>query len=70
MLPDEKNMPERYKILRAMTPQKRLRIAHRIYWVARRDMAARVRELHPNWTKQQVNNEVSSNFLNASIKEC
>jgi hypothetical protein len=65
VLPDEKTSPEQFEALRRMTPQQRWRIAHRLYWTARYHKAAFLRHLHPDWSNQQVDDEVRRIFLHA-----
>lgn len=56
---------ERVRIarLRAMTPEEKLRIAHDLYWSARRMKAAYLRQRHPDWSDERVAKEVRDAFL-------
>jgi hypothetical protein len=64
MLPAEQLAPEQIKIYRKMTPEQRLKVAEQLYWSARNWKAAGVRMLHPDWSKEQVEREVTRIFLN------
>ena len=48
-----------------MTPEQKLKVAAQIYWAARELKAAGLRALHPDWTEQQVQEEVRDIFLHA-----
>lgn len=65
MLADEQTSPEQFAIYRRMTPEQRWRAANRLYWTSRRHKAAFLRSLHPEWTRQQVDDEVRRIFSNA-----
>ena len=65
MLPDEQTSSEQFAILRAMSGQRRLRIAEQMYWSARKLKAAGVRSQHPDWPEEKVATEVNRIFLNA-----
>ena len=65
VLPDEQTSPEQFEALRRMTPQQRWRVAHRLYWTARRHKAAFIQHQHPDWSSQQVDEEVRRIFLHA-----
>jgi hypothetical protein len=65
MLPDEQPSAEQIAVLRAMPGEKRLRIAEQLYLAARRLKAAGLRSQHPEWTAEQVNEEVRQIFLHA-----
>jgi hypothetical protein len=65
MLPDEQLDAEQIKILRAMSGEDRLRVAERLFWLARKMKAAGVREQHPDWPEARVDEEVRRIFLNA-----
>jgi len=58
MLTDEQTSPEQITALRAMTGARRLRLAERLYWSARKMKAAGLRSQHPDWPDQRLNNEV------------
>ena len=57
--------PEEIRILRAMTPEQKLRAAERIYWTARSLKAAWLRAQHPDWSEDQVQHKVREIFRNA-----
>lgn len=65
MLADEQPSPEQIAILRRMTPEERWSAARRLYWTCRRHKAAFLRSQHPNWSKEQVQDEVCRIFQNA-----
>jgi hypothetical protein len=53
------------EILRALTPEQKLRTAARMYWAARELRAAGLRTRHPGWTEKQVQEEVRRAFMYA-----
>jgi hypothetical protein len=65
MLADEQTSPEQFAILRAMSGQKRLRVAEQLYWMARRLKIAGVRAHHPDWPEEKIVAEVNRIFLHA-----
>jgi hypothetical protein len=65
MLPDEQPGPDQIAALRAMTGEQRLRMAEKLYWSARKMKTAGVRAQHPDWTEEQVKDEVRRIFTNA-----
>jgi len=65
MLADEQTSPEQIAVLRGMTGDRRLKVAERLYWSARKLKAAGVRSQHPDWSEQQVRAEVNRLFLHA-----
>lgn len=52
-------------IYRAMSPQERLRQAHRMNASMRSLLAAGFRQRHPEWTEEQVRQAVSERILHA-----
>ncbi|MBI5442237.1 MAG: hypothetical protein HY900_13630 [Deltaproteobacteria bacterium] len=56
--------PEQVKALRAMTPAQKLEVAQRLYWSAREFKEAAIRQLHRDWTEEQVKEEARKAFLN------
>jgi len=52
-------------IYRKMTPGQKWQAARDLYWSARRLKAAWLRQIHPDWTEEQVQNEVREIFLYA-----
>ncbi len=56
---------EYIRILRAMTPEQKLRAASNLYWGARDLKAAWLRAQHPEWTEGQVQKAVRDAFLYA-----
>ena len=65
MLPDEQPSPEQIAALRAMSGERRLRLAEQLYWSARKMKAAGLRSQHPDWPEDSVNAEVWRIFLHA-----
>jgi hypothetical protein len=64
-VPDEDYSPEHIEILRRMTPEQKLEASFNIYWTARELKAAGLRMLHPDWTEEQVQEEVRRIFFHA-----
>jgi hypothetical protein len=58
--------PEYPDALRHTTGIQRLRTAFGLYWFARKLKAARLRELHPDWSETQMQQRVKEIFLQAS----
>ncbi len=58
--------PEYIATLRRMTGPQKLEAAFALYWAARRLKAAALRERHPEWTEERVQQEVKEIFLRAS----
>lgn len=65
MLTDEQTSPEQIAALRAMTGARRLRLAERLYWSARKIKAAGLRRQHPEWSEPRLNEEVCQIFSHA-----
>jgi hypothetical protein len=65
MLPDEQPSQKQVEILRAMPGEQRWRLAGQLYWSARKMKACGLRAQHPEWSEQQVQDEVSRIFLYA-----
>jgi len=65
MLRDEQASAEQIDIFRAMPGERRLRLAERLYWSARKWKAAALRAQHPDWPKDRVNAELRRIFLHA-----
>ena len=59
--------PEERRILRAMTPEQKLKAIERLYWTARSLKAAWLRQQHPEWSEDEVQREVREIFLNVRI---
>jgi hypothetical protein len=57
--------PEEIRILRAMTPEQKLRAMERLYWTARFLKAAWLRHQHPDWSESDVQRRVRDIFMNA-----
>jgi hypothetical protein len=58
----EQASPERDAILRRMTPAQRWEAARNLYWTMRRHKAAFLKSQHPDWSEQQVQDEVRRIF--------
>jgi hypothetical protein len=65
MLADEQTSPEQFAIYRRMTPGRRLAVAEKLYWTARRMKAAWLRSQYPDWPEEKVLHEVTRIFSNA-----
>lgn len=61
---DDTNEKQR-EILRAMTPQQRLRAALRLYWSARQLKEASLRTFHPELSEAEIKAKVRDFFLYA-----
>ena len=53
------------EILRKMTPQQKLEAAMNLYYSARELKSAWIRQLHKDWSDQQVEDAVMEIFVNA-----
>ena len=65
MLADEKTSFKQLEILRAMSGERRLKLAEQLYWSARKLKTAGVRGQHPDWPEEKVKAEVNQIFLHA-----
>jgi hypothetical protein len=65
MLPDEQASPEQLRILRSLPGVRRLQLAERLYWSARKMKLAGLRLQHPDWPEERLNSEVRQIFLHA-----
>ena len=57
--------PEYLATLRRMSGADKLRAAAALYWSAREVKAARLRQQHPDWSEEQVQERVKEIFLHA-----
>ena len=57
--------PEYLESLRCMTGEQKLRTAMALYWSVRKLKAVRLREQHPTWTEEQVQQKVKEIFTHA-----
>ncbi|WP_395736632.1 hypothetical protein [Prosthecobacter sp.] len=57
--------PEYIATLQRMTGAEKLRTASDLYWGARDIKAARLRQQHPDWTEEQVQQKVKKIFMHA-----
>ncbi len=55
--------PEYIATLRRMTGAQKLRTAFQLYWGARKIKAARMRQQHPEWSEEQVQQRVKEIFM-------
>ena len=55
--------PEEIRILRAMTPEQKLRAAEEMYRAALEIKAAALRSQHPDWSEDEVQRKVRDIFL-------
>lgn len=58
----EINSENRFK---GMSPEKKLKLALRLYFSARELKEASVKAFHPDWDKKKIEDEVRKTFLNA-----
>ncbi len=65
-LVEDRSSPEHIAIMRAMTGQKRLKVAEQMFWEARELKAAGVRHHHPDWSEAEVVAEVNRIFLHGA----
>ena len=57
--------PEERRILRAMTPEQKLKAAEEMYRAARDIKAAALRQQHPDWSEEKIEREVREILLHA-----
>ena len=57
--------PEQRKAYQAMTPAQKLRVALDLYHSARQIKAAALKNQHPEWSLEKINQEVREIFLYA-----
>lgn len=62
---DDNPSPEQIEIYRRMTPGRRLELAENLYWSARRLKSAWLRSLHPAWSAETIEAEVTRLFSHA-----
>jgi hypothetical protein len=65
MLADEQISPEQIAALRAMTGSRRLHLAERLYWSARKMKEAGLRSQHPDWPESRLNDALRQIFSHA-----
>jgi hypothetical protein len=63
MLPDEQASLKQIEVLRAMPGERRLRLAERLYWSARKLKSAGLRAQHPDWPQARLEMETRRVFL-------
>lgn len=64
-LPDDAPDPEQIRRFTAMTPDERWAVAQSLYRTAREVKRAGVEAEHPDWSEEQVLEEVRRQFLRA-----
>jgi hypothetical protein len=57
--------PEYIAALRSLRCAQKQRVASGMYWTARKVKAARLRQLHPDWSEDQVARKVREVFTHA-----
>ena len=57
--------PEQKKSYQAMTPEKKLQVALDLYYSAKELKAAGLKQQHPDWTTEKINQKVREIFLYA-----
>jgi hypothetical protein len=55
------------EILRRKTPEERLRIGLNMWIGARRMLLSHIKNIHPEWSQQEVEHEVARRLLHGSI---
>lgn len=55
--------PEYIATLRRLTGAQKLRTAFQLYWGARKVKAAHLRQQHPDWNEEQVQQRVKEIFM-------
>ena len=65
---DEPLTPEQVEAYRRMSPAEKLETVNQLYWAERRSKVAAVREQHPGWSEEQVEDEVRRIYLEATIR--
>lgn len=65
LLPEDAPDPEQMRLFSAMTPTERWMVAESLYRTARSLKRAGVRAEHPEWSDEQVLEEVRQQFLRA-----
>lgn len=58
--------PEQIKVWRGMSAMEKLLLANSLYWSAREAKAAWLRQIHPSFTEEQIEEKVRDIFLHAS----
>lgn len=62
---DSEFTPEYVAALRSLSGEQKLRTAFALYWSARNLKAAALREQHPDWSPEQIQQQVKEIFLHA-----
>jgi hypothetical protein len=55
------------EILRKKTPGERLRIGFEMWMSTRRMLLAHIRHIHPEWSQEETEKEVSRRFLHGTV---
>jgi hypothetical protein len=58
-------MDKQVEIIKKMTPEQRFEVSMRLYWSARHLKEAAIRQHHPDWTDEQVQQAVKEAFMYA-----
>ena len=57
--------PEQVRILQAMEPEKKLKVAQMLYYSAKEMKTAGLKVQHPDWTEEKIEERVREIFLYA-----
>jgi len=57
--------PEQIKILKALSPDAKLKLAEKLYVSAKTLKASVIRQQHPNWNEEKIAGKVMEIFLYA-----
>ena len=57
--------PEQIRVLKSLSPEAKLKLAESMYTSARKLKESAVRQQHPQWSKEKVNQKVTEIFLYA-----
>jgi hypothetical protein len=58
--------PEQIRIWKGMIPSEKLQIANTLYWSAWEAKTAWLRQMHPSWKVEQIEEKVRDIFLHAA----
>jgi hypothetical protein len=64
-MPDFQMHPEQKKSYQTMTPEKKLKIALDLYHAAKEFKAAGLKQQHPYWSTEKINQKVREIFMYA-----
>ncbi len=57
--------PAQIKAYQSMTPEQKLQIALRLYYSAKELKVAALKDLHPDWSEEEINKKVNEIFMYA-----